>query len=80
MKRTRYLLCLLGTIAMFVFALPRLAPGAEGLGGLFSLLWISFCLIVFAGNLAAFLFTAKDGEKKQAKRTVVTKKRAYARG
>jgi hypothetical protein len=64
MKKNRYLLCLLLCGFMIYFAVPRLSIFAEGAAGIFAIVWLSFALVVIAGNLTALLYSPK----KQARR------------
>ncbi|MBM7714826.1 hypothetical protein JOC94_001798 [Bacillus thermophilus] len=68
--KNRYLLCLLLCCALIYIALPRLNVHAQGLEGIFSLSWIAFALLVFAGNLAALLFFNKKSLKKHQVKTM----------
>lgn len=65
MKRTRYVLCIFVTCILMYIAiqqLPRIEKSSEGA---FSVLWILFAFLVFAGNLVAFLFTENNKNKKE---------------
>ncbi|WP_066063515.1 hypothetical protein [Neobacillus soli] len=60
MKKNRYLLCLLLCGFMLYFAVPKLSINADGnLQGIFSIAWLSFALIVIAGNLTGLLYSPK---------------------
>jgi hypothetical protein len=59
MKKNRYLLYLLLTAFMIYFAMPRISFNAGGKEALFAGSWIFLALLVFAGNLAAFLYTPR---------------------
>ena len=59
MKKNRYLLYLLLAALMIYFAMPRISFHAGGKETLFAGSWIFFALLVFAGNLAAFLYTPR---------------------
>ncbi|WHY76446.1 hypothetical protein QNH20_20335 [Neobacillus sp. WH10] len=59
MKKNRYLLCLLLCGFMLYFAVPKLSVTAEGTQGIFSIVWLSFALIVIAGNLTGLLYSPK---------------------
>jgi hypothetical protein len=64
LKKNRYLLCLLLCGFMIYFAAPRLSFHAFGGQGIFSLAWLSFALMVIAGNLTGLLY----GQKRQAQK------------
>jgi hypothetical protein len=57
MKKNRYLLYLLLCGLMFYVAMPELSFTAGGKEALFAGAWLFLALLVFAGNLAAFLYT-----------------------
>ncbi len=59
MKKNRYLLYLLLCGVMLYIALPELNLQAGGKEALFAGSWLFLALLVFAGNLAAFLYTPK---------------------
>ncbi|MFS0645575.1 hypothetical protein [Siminovitchia sp. 179-K 8D1 HS] len=59
----RYLLCLLLCCALIYMAVPRMDIYGPGLESIFSISWIVFALLVFAGNLAAILFPKKTRKK-----------------
>lgn len=59
----RYLLCLLLCCALIYMAVPRMDIYAPGMEGIFSITWMAFALLVFAGNLAALLFPKKSRKK-----------------
>ena len=61
--KNRYLLCLLICCALIYIAVPRIHPSASGLEGVFAISWLGFAFLVFAGNLAAFLFPYKYKKK-----------------
>lgn len=61
--RNRYLLCLLLSLAMIYLAVGRMDPRSGGAEGLFAISWLAFAFLVFAGNLAAFLFHVKKERK-----------------
>jgi hypothetical protein len=77
MKKNRYLLCLLLCGLMLYFAVPRLSVFAEGLQGTFSLAWLSFALIVIAGNLTGMLYSPKRVGKKQQPVRLKKKSRSF---
>lgn len=56
MKRNRYILCLLASGLMLYYALPNLTISESGGARIFSIAWLTLCLFVIAGNLAALLF------------------------
>lgn len=57
--KQRLLLCLLLALALIYMALPKLSIGTEGLGGIFSLMWLGFAVIVIGGNLTGLLYSKK---------------------
>ena len=59
MKKNRYLLYLLLCGVMLYIAMPELNLQAGGKEALFAGAWLFLALLVFAGNLAAFLYTPK---------------------
>lgn len=61
----RLLLCTLVSLALIYVAVPRLPIGADGLAGVFSLMWLCFALIVFGGNLTGLLYSKKQQTNKQ---------------
>ncbi|XJZ26470.1 hypothetical protein ACF5W4_13900 [Bacillota bacterium Lsc_1132] len=63
MKRNRYLLCLLASIFILYFAVPRLSITSEGARGIFSLAWLALALFVIAGNLTGLLYQPKRPAK-----------------
>ncbi len=65
--KNRYLLCLLLCLVLLYFAVPRLAPGAAGLEGVFAISWLAFSFLVIAGNLSALLFSRQNREQKRIK-------------
>lgn len=77
MKTNRYLLCLLFSIVLLYFAVPRLYVYNDGLQGIFAITWIAFVLIVIAGNLTALLYTPKKiTSSKRAIKVLNERKRA----
>ncbi|MEH7354398.1 hypothetical protein V7150_12590 [Neobacillus drentensis] len=67
MKKNRYLLCLLLCGFMLYFAVPKLSVTAEGTQGIFAIVWLSFALIVIAGNLTRLLYSPrKQGQSFQS--------------
>lgn len=57
--RQRLLLCILLTLALAYFAIPRLPIVEEGLGQLFSAMWLLFAFVVIGGNLSSLLYFNK---------------------
>jgi hypothetical protein len=69
LKKNRYLLCLLLCGILLYYGAPRLSIHADGAQGIFSLAWLSFALIVIAGNLTGLLYSPKrQGKKHQSER------------
>ncbi|WP_342432571.1 hypothetical protein [Neobacillus sp. FSL H8-0543] len=77
MKKNRYLLCLLLCGLMLYFAVPKLSVFSEGLQGTFSLVWLSFALIVIAGNLTGMLYSPKRALNKQQSVRIKKKSRSF---
>ncbi|MFT8322418.1 MAG: hypothetical protein ABF649_16110 [Bacillus sp. (in: firmicutes)] len=67
MNKNRYLLCLLLCGVLLYYGVPRLAPYNAGMAGIFSISWLSFALMVIAGNLTAILYTPKQKKQKNKK-------------
>ncbi|KIY22129.1 MULTISPECIES: hypothetical protein [Mesobacillus] len=59
MKNNRYLLYLLLCGVMLYIALPELNLQAGGTEALFAGSWLFLALLVFAGNLSAFLYASQ---------------------
>jgi hypothetical protein len=59
MNKNKYLLYLLLSGLMLYIAMPRLNLTTGGSEALFAGAWLFLALLVFAGNLAAFLYTPK---------------------
>ncbi|MBT2685283.1 hypothetical protein [Bacillus sp. ISL-37] len=59
MKKNRYLLYLLLCGVMLYIGMPELNFQLGGKEALFAGSWLFLALLVFAGNLAAFLYTPK---------------------
>ena len=59
MKKNKYLLYLLLCGVMLYIAMPELNLTSGGTDELFAGSWLFLALLVFAGNLAAFLYTPK---------------------
>lgn len=62
---------------MLYYAVPKLSIFAEGLEGTFALVWLSFALIVIAGNLTAMLYSPKRSIKKRQPQSLKRKSRSY---
>jgi len=62
---------------MLYFAVPRLAVNAEGAQGIFSLAWLTFALIVIAGNLTGILYSPKGKVQKQQSGRIKKKSRSF---
>jgi hypothetical protein len=78
LKKNRYLLCLLLCGILLYYGAPRLSIYADGAQGIFSLAWLSFALIVIAGNLTGLLYSPKkQGHKLQSERRSRKKSRFY---
>jgi hypothetical protein len=77
MKKNRYLLCLLLCGFMLYFAVPRLAITADGAQGFFSIAWLSFALIVIAGNLTGILYSPKKQAQKPQSVRLKKKSRSF---
>jgi hypothetical protein len=77
LKKNRYLLCLLLCGFMLYFAVPRLSVTAEGAQGIFSLCWLTFALIVIAGNLTGLLYSPKKPIQKLHSQQLRKKSRSF---
>ena len=77
MKKNRYLLCLLLCAFMLYVAVPRLPLHAEGTAGIFSIVWISFAIMVIAGNLTGLLYTPKKAAVRSRKEQLRKKSRSF---
>ncbi|EIJ79257.1 hypothetical protein PB1_16909 [Bacillus methanolicus PB1] len=78
--KNRYLLCLLICALLFYYAVPNLSVFAEGIEGIFALVWLAFALLVISGNLTALLYlpkTAKRGKRMIHRRPSRKKARSY---
>jgi hypothetical protein len=62
---------------MLYFAVPRLPLHAEGTAGIFSIVWMSFALIVLAGNLTALLYSPKKASVRPRKEQLKKKSRSF---
>jgi hypothetical protein len=80
MKKNRYLLYLLLCGMMLYIGMPELNFQMGGKEALFAGSWLFLALLVFAGNLAAFLYTPKKrsmaGSKKM-ENSLKRKSRVY---
>lgn len=65
MKERRYFLCLIVAGILLYYALPHLPIYDGKLGFIFTVSWLTLCLFVIAGNLAALLFATEKQKKKQ---------------
>jgi hypothetical protein len=77
LKKNRYLLCLLLCAFMLYFAVPRLPLHAEGAAGIFSIAWMSFALVVIAGNLTALLYSPKKAVRRLRNDQLRKKSRSF---
>ncbi|EKN65088.1 hypothetical protein BABA_22036 [Neobacillus bataviensis LMG 21833] len=77
MKKNRYVLCLLLCGFMLYFAVPKLSVTADGTQGLFAIAWLSFALIVIAGNLTGLLYSPKKLVKRSQPQSAKRKTRSY---
>jgi lipopolysaccharide/colanic/teichoic acid biosynthesis glycosyltransferase len=62
---------------MLYFAVPRLSIFADGLEGTFSIVWLSFAIIVIAGNLTAMLYSPKRTANKRQQQKMYKKSRSF---
>jgi hypothetical protein len=62
---------------MLYFAVPRLAVTASGAQGYFSIVWLSFALIVIAGNLTGILYSPKRRVQKLQSERLKKKSRSF---
>ncbi|MCQ6273416.1 hypothetical protein JMM81_00310 [Bacillus sp. V3B] len=65
MNRNRYIICLLASGILLYYAVPRLSISSMETEGYFSIVWLSFALMVIAGNLTGLLYTPSHKKKKQ---------------
>lgn len=79
MKKNRYLLYLLFCGLMLYIGMPELNLTAGGTEALFAGSWLFLALLVFAGNLAAFLYTPKK-HARTSKGRVETKPKRKSHG
>jgi hypothetical protein len=78
MNKNRYLLCILLCGVLLYYGMPRLSPFSEGAEGIFSIAWLTFALMVVAGNLTALLYTPKKSKgTKKSYGKVQKKKKLY---
>lgn len=77
MKKNRYLLCLLLCGFMLYFAVPRLSVTADGVQGIFAIVWLVFALMVIAGNLTALLYTPKRHVQRPQPQGLKRKSRSF---
>ena len=77
MKKNRYLLCLLLCGLMLYYAVPKLSVTANGAQGVFSLVWLSFALMVIAGNLTGLLYSPKRQVPKRQPERLKKKSRSF---
>jgi hypothetical protein len=62
---------------MIYFAAPRISIYADGAQGIFSLVWLSFALIVIAGNLSGLLYNPKKQTQKHQSGRLKKKSRSF---
>ncbi len=77
MKKNRYMLCLLFAGFMLYLAVPRLSVKAEGAAGIFAIAWLTFALMVMAGNLTGILYSPKKTVHRQFSSVKRKKSRSY---
>ncbi|WLR56083.1 hypothetical protein LC048_03740 [Mesobacillus subterraneus] len=75
MKKNRYLLYLLLCGVMLYIALPELNFQIGGKEALFAGSWLFLALLVFAGNLGAFLYTPKKRARRDSRKMEANLKR-----
>ncbi|WP_213369068.1 hypothetical protein [Mesobacillus boroniphilus] len=75
MKKNRYLLYLLLCGVMLYIAMPELNFQVGGKEALFAGSWLFLALLVFAGNLAAFLYTPKKRGRTASRGLEINQKR-----
>lgn len=61
---------------MLYYAVPKLSIFAEGMEGVFAITWLSFALIVIAGNLTAMLYSPKRNAKNRQPQQLKRKSRS----
>lgn len=62
---------------MLYYAVPKLSIFAEGMEGVFAIAWLSFALIVIAGNLTAMLYSPKRNAKNRKQEQLKRKSRSF---
>ncbi|MBT2692881.1 hypothetical protein [Bacillus sp. ISL-55] len=75
MKKNRYLLYLLLCGMMLYIGMPELNFQGGGKEALFAGSWLFLALLVFAGNLAAFLYTPKKRTRTASRKMESNQKR-----
>jgi hypothetical protein len=65
LNKNRYIVCLLASGMLLYYAVPRLSVSSAGAEGYFAIAWLSFALMVMAGNLTGLLYTPNHKKKKQ---------------
>ncbi|WP_102263851.1 hypothetical protein [Mesobacillus jeotgali] len=75
MKKNRYLLYLLLCGVMLYIGMPELNFQVGGKEALFAGSWLFLAFLVFAGNLAAFLYTPKKRARKAGSKMEANLKR-----
>jgi len=61
--KNRLILCLLVCGVLLYYAVPNLSVHAQGLEGIFSIVWLAFACIVIGGNLVGLLYHPKKQSK-----------------
>jgi hypothetical protein len=62
---------------MLYFAAPRLFINVDSAQGIFSIAWLSFALIVIAGNLTGLLYSPKRQVQKLQSERLKKKTRSF---
>jgi hypothetical protein len=62
---------------MLYYAVPKLSIFADGLEGVFAIAWLSFALMVIAGNLTAMLYSPKRMAKNRQSQQLKRKSRSF---
>ena len=65
MNKNRYVLCLLASGMLLYYAVPRLSVSITSVDGIFAITWLSFALMVIAGNLTGLLYTPRNQKGQQ---------------
>ncbi len=65
MNKNRYVLCLLASGMLLYYAVPRLSVSSTSVEGIFAITWLSFALMVIAGNLTGLLYTPRNQKGQQ---------------